>query len=30
MNTYIYIETDYEDGIQIPIIVTAENNQEAE
>ncbi len=30
MKTYIYIETDFEDGIQIPIIVTAENNQEAE
>ena len=30
MKTYIYIETDFEDGIQIPIIVTAENDQEAE
>ena len=30
MKTYIYIETDSEDGIQIPIIVTAENDQEAE
>lgn len=29
MKTYIFIERDYEDGIQIPIIVTAENDQEA-
>lgn len=29
MKTYIFVERDYEDGIQIPIVVTAENDQEA-
>lgn len=30
MKTYIFIEIDDEDGIQIPIIVKAENRKDAE